>query len=244
MQVLLYDRAGHGFSSHLAKCSSYSQASNLVDLRSIVLRKENRKLFFFVGFSSIFRTRLESRENFNHRSQFRRDDRDSSDVELSLHLKKRMFVCFQYAACYPDEVSHLVAIDALPRKVVPTEMLWTSIGHRIEEELENFRQISKDQNSFSSMDKILKSFAKENKRIFRQVENFPSFRIVEKRPGIDEKHGRILLERSVREVSGLKRKMKKNRVFLLNFLFFRKSIRINARSVLENCEIFLLPENF
>ena len=38
-EILLYDRAGHGFSSHLPKGSDYSYSSNLQDLRTIIRSK-------------------------------------------------------------------------------------------------------------------------------------------------------------------------------------------------------------
>lgn len=51
------------------------------------------------------------------------------DIRLILFL-------FQYAACFSDEVSCVVAIDALPRVEVSPEQFWKVHGERIDEQIE------------------------------------------------------------------------------------------------------------
>ncbi|CAF0998285.1 unnamed protein product [Adineta steineri] len=143
-EIYLYDRAGHGFSSHIPKGLEYSSAHHVQDLRIVIQNLGwNKEKFAIIG--------------------------HSYGAMLGM----------TYTATYPDEVSSLVAIDALPR---------------FESSPENYFQIHAS--------RIEKSLAFHNKpaRKFETDLTFETALELTKlsRTGISDEAARLLTERSVR----------------------------------------------
>ncbi|UJR15471.1 hypothetical protein I4U23_002414 [Adineta vaga] len=143
-EIYLYDRAGHGFSSHLPKGFDYSAIQNAQDLRTVVQSLGwNKEKFSIIG-----------------------------------HSYGAMLGII-YAASYSEEVSCLVAIDALPRSETSSENLFEIYGARIDKSLEFHKRPIRIFNTDLTLEKALE-LTKAT------------------RDGITDEAARLLVERSVR----------------------------------------------
>ncbi|CAF3535952.1 unnamed protein product [Rotaria socialis] len=100
-EILLYDRAGHGFSSHLPKGCEYSMAHVVQDLHCVVLNLGWEKTKFSIlghSYGAIYG--------------------------------------ITYAACYPEEVECVVAMDSIPWSETPTEDVFKAYRTRIDASLQ------------------------------------------------------------------------------------------------------------
>ncbi|CAF1081492.1 unnamed protein product [Adineta ricciae] len=144
-EIYLYDRAGHGFSSHIPRGFDYSAIHNMQDLRTVVRSLGwNKGKFSIIGHS----------------------------------YGATMPVI--YAANYPNEVSCIVAIDALPRPEPSSENLYEIYGARLDMSLEFHQKPSRNFETDLTFEKVLE-LTKST------------------RPGITDEAARILIERSVRK---------------------------------------------
>ncbi|CAF3625067.1 unnamed protein product [Rotaria socialis] len=143
-EIYLYDRAGHGFSSHLHKGSDYSYAYNLRDLRTVTRTLGwNKEKFSLLGHS------------------------------YGAHL------AMAYAAAYPEEVSCLVALDAIIGVERSSKTFWKNAAARIDKNIEYHVKVPKSYQNELTYEKA--------------IELVRSSRI-----GIDDASAKLLVERSVR----------------------------------------------
>ncbi|CAF1466097.1 unnamed protein product [Rotaria magnacalcarata] len=84
-----------------------------------------------------------------------------------------------YATCYQDEVLCVVAIDAMVRAEVTTESFWTTVGHRIDYNLNFLNTIPSTYTDELTLEKAI-AHTKSG------------------RPGITDEAARLLIERAVR----------------------------------------------
>ncbi|CAF1619901.1 unnamed protein product [Rotaria magnacalcarata] len=100
-EMFAYDRAGHGFSSHLPKGCEYSMASVIQDLRTVILH---------LGW-------------------------DKTKFSMLGHSYGAVFGMV-YAACYPEEVECIVAMNTIPSSETSPEDIFKHYRSRIDASLQ------------------------------------------------------------------------------------------------------------
>ncbi|CAF0933119.1 unnamed protein product [Rotaria sordida] len=189
-EIYLYDRAGHGFSSHLPKGFDYSHAHNLEDLRIVVQALGwNKEKFSIIGHSY------------------------------------GAILGMIYAASYPDDIVCLVAIDALVRPHVSSDLFWTTIGSRIDNSLQYLSRKSKIYTDELTFEKAVEHTKNS-------------------RPGITDEAAKLLTERAVRRDSDNKLHFTRDESLKLLSLFpFTDNMVENVVQAMKGSILFIGATN-
>ncbi|CAF4589024.1 unnamed protein product [Rotaria sp. Silwood1] len=189
-EIYLYDRAGHGFSSHLPKGFDYSNAHNLHDLRIVVQALGwDKEKFSIIGHSY------------------------------------GAILGMTYAASYPDNVLCLVAIDALVRAHVSSDLFWKTVGSRIDDALKYLNDSSRTYTEEFTFEKALE-----------QTKN--------SRPGITDEAAKLLIERSVRRDADNKLHFTRDKSLkLLSLVPFTDSMVQNVVQAMKASVLFIGASN-
>ncbi|CAM4923804.1 unnamed protein product [Rotaria socialis] len=143
-EIFAYDRAGHGFSSHLPKGCEYSMAGVIEDLRTVILH---------LGW-------------------------DKTKFSMLGHSYGAVFGMV-YAACYPEEVECIVAMDNVPSSETPPEDIFKCYRSRIDASLQYHTKPVRTLHHDLS---------------YEALQQLTKFR----RPGLTDEGAKLIVERTVR----------------------------------------------